>query len=587
MRNGSNRTDSRLDGNEIDKGANGRPSWSVGNSISNRFGLLWIFAIGVAMLVSAGPVFGQFTVQPMMMEIQIRPGKIVKSGLDIVNLDPNETHIIDLSVVELGQNEDGSWKVIESEDPNVPVDTSNLPSCSKWISFSPGTVTLAPLGAGPVTVDIRVPPRTRGFYTAGILATIRPRENIATDVTVILRFLVPVLLEVQGRTPRPKVEATDVGLQFIESRGADPSTSLVSMSIANSGGTYSKLKPVARIWAFSGDHWRVITTTEFQDVSIIPGARLKLRTPVNKRLPSGKYKVAGVLYVDGRRAKRVEKEIDFVGDTSATGVAADAPIDLDPIAVTIDSLPGATRASMIKVYNASDETVNIQTALQLPRLLQTTSFGDVKGMDLSCTEWLQVTPANFTLRGEGGQQTLRIVAAMPNPAKTYPCYYSLLHLMATYPDGQKAGTTTAKICVRDTNVEVAPEAMAMKLTPQALGDSKYLVVARFGNFGTIHFAPVTVQAAVIVPAIGMRRANTYLSGDPSLMLPFETRDFSGVMDLSYLPADMYRLAAALEYAPGQFATKQMAIRVSIEGEERIVEVMGTEKELAEIIEVKW
>jgi hypothetical protein len=511
----------------------------------------------VATLVSAGPVFGQFTVQPMMMEIQIRPGKTVKQGPEIRNLDPNETHTIDLSVVELGQNEDGSWKIIESDDPNIPVDTSNLSSCSKWISFSSSTVQLGPLGVGPVTVDIRVPPRMRGFYTAGIIATLRPRGDVPTDVTVILRFLVPVLLEIQGRTPSPKVEATDVGLEFIEARGANPPTSLVSMSIANKGGTYSQLKPVARIWAFAQDHWRVVTTIEFQDVSIIPGARLKLRTPVNKRFPSGKYKVAGVLYVDGRRAKRIQKEIDFVGDTSVTGIAGDAPLDLDPPAVTIDNLPGATRTSTIKVYNASDETVNIRTALELPRLLQTTSFGDVKGMDLSCTDWVQVTPANFTLRGEGGQRTLSIVAAMPNPTATYPCYYSLLHLMATYPDGQKAGTTSAKICVRDTNVEVAPEAMAMKLTPQALGDSKYLVVARFGNFGTIHFAPITVQAAVVVPAIGIRRASTYLSGDIGLMLPFEIRDFSGVMDFSYLPADLYRLAAALEYAPGQFATKQV------------------------------
>jgi hypothetical protein len=576
-----------MDGNEIDESANGRPSRPVGNSISNRYSLLWIVAIGVAMLVSAGPVFGQFTVQPMKMEIQIRPGKIVKSGLEIQNLDPNETHTIDMSVVELGQNEDGSWKIIEPNDPNTPVDTSKLSSCSKWISFSPGTVQLPPLGVGPVTVSLKVPPRIRGFYTAGIIASVRPREDIPTDVTVVLRFLVPVLVEIQGPTPRPRVEATDVGMEFIQGRGANPSTSLVSMSIANNGGTYSQLKPVVRIWAFSADHWRVVTTTEFPLINIIPGAKLKLRANVNKRLPSGKYKVAGVLYVDGRRRKRLEKEINFVGDTSLARVAADAPLDLDPTEVTIDSMPGATRRAMIKVYNASSETVNVQTALQLPRILQTTSFGDVKGIDLSCVDWLQVTPAKFTLRGEGGQQTLRIVAAMPNPVATYPCYYSLLHLFATYPDGQKAGVTTAKVCVRDKNVEVAPEAMAMKLTPQALGDSKYLIVARFGNFGTIHFAPITVQGAAIVPAVGIRRATTYLSGDPGLMLPFEIRDFSGIMDLSSLPADLYRLAAALEYAPGQFATKQMAIRVSIEGDERIMEVMGTEKELAEIIEVKW
>ena len=76
-------------------------------------------------------------------------------------------------------------------------------------------------------------------------------------------------------------------------------------------------------------------------------------------------------------------------------------------------------------------------------------------------------------------------------------------------------------------------------------------------------------------------------GNPNLMLPFETRDFSGVLDLSYVPADVYALAAAIEYAPGLWAPKQMAVRVSIEGDRRIVQVLGVEEELSELIEVQW
>jgi hypothetical protein len=85
----------------------------------------------------------------------------------------------------------------------------------------------------------------------------------------------------------------------------------------------------------------------------------------------------------------------------------------------------------------------------------------------------------------------------------------------------------------------------------------------------------------------MNRASTFMSGNPNLMLPFDTRDYSGELDLSYVPADRYALAAAIEYAPGQWASKQMAVQVSIEGERRIVQIEGVEEELDELIEIKW
>jgi hypothetical protein len=71
------------------------------------------------------------------------------------------------------------------------------------------------------------------------------------------------------------------------------------------------------------------------------------------------------------------------------------------------------------------------------------------------------------------------------------------------------------------------------------------------------------------------------------MLPFEQREFSGVLDLSVVEAGTYALAAAIEYAPKQWEPKQLAVRVSIEGEERILEVLGVEEELRGLVEVQW
>jgi len=594
MRDRSNRMDACLIDSKS-RGDNSTFRQYVAKHIIGGTKLIWIIAIGTALLLSAGPAFGQFTVQPMKLELAITPGKLIKSELSVKSFDPDESHTINMSITELSQLDNGEWAVIEPNDitdPNSPFfgfDTSKLSSCKDWISLSPNVFELTPNNVAPVEVTIRVERGVRGFYGAGILATSSPMRGVG-DVSVVVRFYVPVILEVQDRPARANVQATDVGLELLErttAAGEYQAVSLATMNVENNGGSYSQIKPIVRIWSFTQGHWRIITTTDFEDKSIIPGVKFKVSVPVRKPLPSGKYKIAGYLYVDGRRRKKVEKEIDYVGDKRINSVGADAPLDLDPADVTIDGLPGAIRTTTLTVYNASKETVNIRTAMGLPSLLQHSVQGDVKGEDLDCTEWIKVTPEQFTLRADGGMQNLRVVATMPaEVSAVYPSYFTLLALWATYPDGKDAGVTTTNICLRNSKINAEPDAAAIKVLPHTLDESKYIVTAKFGNIGQVSFVPIRVKAGLVMPN-GIHRTSTFLSGDPSLMLPFETRDFSGVVDLTNVPADTYRLAAAIEYAPGVWKDKQISVRVSKEGERGILEVLGMEEELNELIEVQW
>ena len=588
MRSINHRKDSRLDSAAMNSRAEGRPGRPITNAGLSRSVSVWMALIGMALLASGGPAFGQFTVDPMKVELQVTPGKIFKSLVRIRNADPNEMHTIDLRMVELTQSEEGSWAIVDPNDPNTG-DVSKLSSCSSWVRMNSSSVTLDPLQVLPLELTLRVPRGLRGFYTAGVLASIRPRPELTGGVIVDMRFLVPIVVEIEGRSVRPNVASTDVGMEFIPASGAGQATTLVSLKMENNGETFSRLRPVVRVWSFSGGHWRVITTTEFTETGIIPGAKLNLKASLHKSLPAGKYKVAGMTYVDGRPTKRVEKEIDFAGDPQIKQVAADAPLEMDPGEIIIDGLPGAVRTGTIKVFNAANETVNIRVALGLPSYLQSTVVGEVRGQDLDCTGWLKVVPDQFTLQGEGGRQNLQVIATMPNPAATHPCYYSLLALWGTYPDGQGAGVTTMPICVRNTNIQSDPEAQGLRVDIQDLGQSNFLIAARFGNFKTIHFTPITAKAAVIptTGTGGIPRASIFLGGDPSLMLPFETRQFSGVMDFSILPADTYVLRARLEYAQGKYAPCDKLIQVSVEGDQRVVRVLGTQIELGENVEIKW
>jgi hypothetical protein len=549
--------------------------------------LAFAIIIALSVLVSGGSAFGQFIVQPMRMDLPLMPKQRFQTSLSLQSFDPNEVHEIDLTIVDLAQLENGEWQIIEPNDTTF--DTSGLKSCKSWISVENKYVEVRPMGGARVKVDIKVPIRTRGFHAAGITASVRPRPDLTTEVGIKVRFLIPIFIEVQGGRPlRHKIKLKQMELESINAHMENPATTHVIMGIDNNGETRSHLKGFAKITGFLDGHWREITSAEFTTASIIPGAKLKLRANIGKSLPQAKYKVGGWLYVDGRRDQRISNEIDFAGNPNIKKVAADAPIDLNPDSISISSMPGATRVKAIKIYNASDEAVNVRAAVRLPQTLMGVAWGDIKGHDLDCTGWLEIEPKQFTLRSHK-QQTIRIISKMPNNAsEMIPCYYALLGFVSSYVDGQSGGVTTAPISVANQNINTEPYVHGMTLKPALKGGSEYYVVARYGNFGRIHFTPRRCRAA-IVDSLGAPRAiATLISRKTDMVLPLEARDYSGVIDISRVPVGVYRLASELQYGSGleDKTEKQIGIRVMAQGGQKVIEVLQLEN-LGEKIEVQW
>lgn len=542
--------------------------------------LVWLIGLVAGVFPFARPAAGQFVVQPMKIVMAPRAGQRARTIIKLQNSEFEVEKAVDVIVTDLTQAEDGVWERIE---PGSDFDTSKLSSCRDWITLESNSYIVAPLQSVPVLVTVKVPPGVRGFYCAAIVVTVGAPPGVP-GIAVVYKLVVPVLIEIQGRPMRHQVELTDVGMEFREPGGENPATTLVSMSIANNGGTNSILKGLAKVWALSsrGD-WRAVTTAEFREVSIIPGVKLKLKSDINRSLPRGKYKVEGWLHVDGRRIKPIEKEIDFAGDPAITKIAIDTPLILKPTNVLIDSVPEATRTRVLSVYNNSNETINITATLSLPDVLQGVAQGDLKGEDLNCAEWVEVVPETFTLHG-GGRKNLRIISKMPNPEKMHSNYYALLGLRATYTDGQNAGLTNAHVCVANTKVEDRPGVQPMKLTLGAMEGSNYVIVARFANFGNVHLMPRCIAEVRTPEQRFVKRL--LLAGKYSLMLPFEMRDFSAVLDFSEIATGAYRLVATLRYGPDEVIATQIPIRVSGEGEQRFVEIIG-QKEFEETIGVAW
>ncbi len=366
------------------------------------------------------------------------------------------------------------------------------------------------------------------------------------------------------------------------------------MDLENTGKSFPRCRPVARIWSWTGGHWRIITTTGFQDISsdigVIPGAKLKIKTDLQRSLPPGKYKIAGELFVDGRRTRRVSNIVDFAGDPEIKSVAVDAALDLEPRELTIKSQPGANRVTVIKVQNGADETVNVEAALRLPPELVNKFFSGIVGNEMDCAPWISIEPRRFTLKGEGATQTVRITTSMPASAVKCPNYYSNLEFWSSYPDGQNAGVTIAKLSMANPKNTAKPVAEARKLMTNYVSGSKYQIVGGFSNLGKTHFTPIKCKAAITGPTETIPRISALLQSPVrGYMLPLESRDFTGVIDLASLDPGTWLLSVGLKFGTGEndWVYKQHQIKVTTEGLRRVVETTGTQEDLKQLLEVKW
>ncbi|MEI7837808.1 MAG: hypothetical protein WCK05_15515 [Planctomycetota bacterium] len=163
-----------------------------------------------------------------------------------------------------------------------------------------------------------------------------------------------------------------------------------------------------------------------------------------------------------------------------------------------------------------------------------------------------------------------MIAKMPKADEMQANYYGQVSLRATYPDGQGAGETRTLVCVATKGVESKPAAQVAKMTLAAVEGAKYAVQARFANIGNVHFKPKS--RAVVVTGQGQSVTEIELAGEEGLMLPLETREFSGVVDFEKVEPGEYALKVTMDCGSGQGAAERMPLRVSIEEGRKVVTI---------------
>lgn len=530
-----------------------------------------LFSLGwfLVMFLAENHAYGQFVVQPMMIEATPRGGTLVEAEIQLQNWSREATHHVGLSVTDLTQEQDGNWSALDDLALKSNPDTSKLTSCRDWIQLETFESTVNPMGLEPVKIKIHVPLRAKGFYSAAIIASLLPPPD-AEGVAVRYDLIVPVMLQIVGSNMRHDVKMVDTGLEYQVGDPFDASksdTTFVTMEIENNGNTYSRLHGFAQVrMLMKNDKWRVIApNTRFTEVPIIPGSKLKLKADLERNLPSGKYKVSGALFVDGRRSPALSKDFVFEGPSSATQAAAEVVIRTEPEVVFLESQPGRVRSTTMDIYNQSDKPVNIRAYARIPELFKGKVIpGNVVGEELACADWVEIRPSEFQIRGYG-KKTVRFMVRMPSVERH--SFYANIKLVATHTaDGASAGRKNAMLVV--TNKGAAPHygIHGKSMSLKELHGSRYIVSARFTNVGLVHVQPI-VYARAVLEAGNNRNivASEELKSDgrEGLLLPVESRDFAGVFDFSNVTPGRYRLEADLVYGKGANENQRYARQIVV------------------------
>jgi hypothetical protein len=511
--------------------------------------------MGILFALEAAQAEG-FMVLPMRMEVEARVGEVLEFPLEIRNTVGERPRNIDVRLVELSQAPDGAWQVLEPAGEIAQNPHSSLP----WTTLNEDRLEIAPMHWATVMVQVRPPAAARGVYFAGILAEGLVSDN-ATGIAIRARFLVPLIVQIQGRPARKRVALDDVAMTYEAPDGA-VSTTTARLIVANRGQTFSRVRGQLQIERQTEDKWRLVTRVELPERAILPGLTLSLSDDLERRLPSGTYRLRGELFVDGRRVAPVEKEILFVGDSNTNSIAYDTALVLTPALVDMNVSPGATRTTVVQVENTGTDPVGVQFKTATPSALAGVDIAGRKGTALSAEPWIEVRPAEVMIR-PGGRQSVRVIARIPREGLDHPNYYADLILKGQYSDGQSAGTTRSTIHLVNPKVESTPDGMIEQVSIAEIDDpGEYVLQMRFANLGNTHLEP-SVISALTTPQGSLVKSAT-LAGEEGSLLPFGKRTYSGKMSFADVVPGHYALRITAKTADGREFAHQEVVLVEVE-----------------------
>ena len=149
-------------------------------------------------------------VKPMTIKANPAPTQAIELPLEIYNTAIDGPRTIHPAACRPFEDDQGTWQLVE---PNSGVNLSGHASSLPWTTLSASSVNIGPQQPADIMVRLKPPANARGYYFAGIIAE-TPIPEHATGVVVRIRFLIPLIVEIKGRTVPERVALSDVAMNY-------------------------------------------------------------------------------------------------------------------------------------------------------------------------------------------------------------------------------------------------------------------------------------------------------------------------------------------------------------------------------------
>lgn len=540
-----------------------------------RAGLWALF--GVFFITNPVEAQQNLVVQPMRVEADIPANRTAQIVLTIRNRNEARVEPLNLELVDITQSSDGTLQIV-TEELREGMDPERLRASSRdWVELPATRIEVGPGETAEVPVRLRPPPDARGAFVSAVRITTDAPDAPALEsdgpqafFAIRFGFLVPLITPIQGRPVRQNITMSDIEMVFDDGRAEDGSqasqpTTRAYMGIVNDGHTYSNLRGEITIERRMGANWRTVTRAALPERRILPGITLRLPVNLDRRLPSGEYRLLGNLSVDGRRLPRIERLVEFEGDPDADAVAFDTVLNMEPPLLGLEGVPGAARANTVAIGNPGEQPLTVTFTVETPESLKGVAMGEVAGDDLSAAPWTEIRPAELTLR-PGQVRNVRVMSRMPREDMVHAHYYADIVLSGRYEDGQSAGETRSRLTLRQQQIDLSPMAILDRMSI-ALDDddSAYIVQTRLVNTGNTDIAPQI--RAELINATGNVVDRWDLTGEAGRLLPLGIRDYAGSISVASVAEGNYILRVLAGNEGDRLAERQMPVRIDITGDE--------------------
>jgi hypothetical protein len=520
----------------------------------NRLAVIILAGLSVLLpfFMSAAAAQG-FSVEPLTVQVKARPGDIIQIPFTVRSGDASITSI-QVTPVNLSQHQNGAFTFVQPGTEGVKVAHQSMLSS---LRLSGTEIALEDFAAQEFIAELEVPFSARGYFFLALLFEQPPRLADTTGTIIQFRYLVPIIVNIEGRPVLQAVQIDDVALDF-QNIDEDNARVTARLRVRNFGQTYSHVRGSIRVEKKEGKTWRLVTHLDTRDRPILPGTTINLGQDLDRSLPSGDYRLTGVLFVDGRQMQPMTREISFEGDPNIDTVAYNTELRLSPEIVAMDVVSGGVRTTVLTIANPGTEPVEVKLQSATPQVLSNALFAQNSGPEISAADWTQFRPDNFILP-PGRQQNVRLISNLPATAEANASYYAELIMSGNYADGQSAGQQTSIMHLSNKLIEQTIAGSIAQLNLAEVGPGVYALQASLMNAGNTHFVPN--GRAALSSALGIALRSVELSGQRGPLLPLGRRIMSGELDFNGIEPGLYSMQISMDLGGGKTTELQQIVEV--------------------------